>query len=65
MNLKVGDKVETCVYVAGKRVAMHKGIIVGFDGIHETVARVDIASLRGCAPWIVRESTAQLQKVDA
>lgn len=65
MTLKIGDKVTTYVSVAGKRVPVRTGIIVDFVGEWKSLARVDIASLHGCSPWVVLEETAKLTKIES
>ena len=61
-EIKVGDKVETCVYVCNERIPVRTGYVVGMspDG---SICDVDIASHCGCAPWIVKEATTHLLKV--
>ncbi len=59
-DMNVGDKVETAVFVCGKRVPMWQGIIVR---VHSGYCDVDIGSLHGAAPWIVSENTSHLLKL--
>lgn len=61
--IKVGDKVETCVWVCNERRPVNIGYVVAmsFDG---SISDVDIGSWCGCAPWIHKEVTAHLRKVE-
>lgn len=54
---KVGDKVHTCVFVAGVRQKMSAGIVTA---IHSGWCEVDVMSLHGGAPWIRFESNSHL-----
>lgn len=58
-----GKRVETCVYVLGKRVPMRTGIVTrdNDDGVCE----VDIGSLHGCAPWLVLEDKSHLLVIES
>ena len=60
--VRIGDKVRTGVYVNGEWCQMQTGMVVAqsFDG---SVSDVDIMSLHGGRPWVVKESTAQLRKI--
>lgn len=57
--MEIGDKVYTGVYVGRKYIKMSPGIIVdqSSDG---SVSDVDIMSLHGGAPWIIKERTDHL-----
>jgi hypothetical protein len=61
--IKVGDKVETCVWVCNERRPVNVGYVVAmsFDG---SISDVDVGSWCGCAPWIHKEVTAHLRKVE-
>ena len=63
MTITIGSKVQCGVYVCGEFKPTHVGIVVSqtFDG---SVSDVDIGSLHGCSPWIRKESTTHLQKVN-
>ncbi|MCF1193592.1 hypothetical protein LRR18_18555, partial [Mangrovimonas sp. AS39] len=52
--IKIGDKVETAVFVAGKRFPMHIGIVTSISS-DRTLAEVDIMALCKGAAWIVTE----------
>lgn len=60
-RIKVGDRVRTGVYVAGKWRPMSIGIVVSQsnDG---SVSNVDIMSLHGGAPWVTAERTDHLRR---
>lgn len=60
--MKVGDKVQTGVYVTGQFVEMGVGIIVRLsdDGASATV---DIMSLHGGRPWLVSQPTTHLRPI--
>lgn len=62
-TFKVGDKVETCVWVCNERRPVNVGYVVAmsFDG---SISDVDVGSWCGCAPWIHKEVTAHLRKVE-
>jgi len=60
-DIRVGDKVETCVYVCGERRPMNRGMVVR---VHSGYCDVDIGSLHGCAPWVVGEVTSHLRKIE-
>jgi hypothetical protein len=60
MDIKIGDLVETAVYVLNKRIPMSKGIVVA---IHPGYCEVDIMSLHGGAPWIIQETTFNLRVI--
>lgn len=49
---KIGDKVYTTVFSLGKQQKMSLGIIVA---VHSGYYDVDIMSIHGGAPWIVKE----------
>ena len=61
--IKIGDKVQTAVYLGGNRHPMAIGIVVdqSFDG---SVSKVDVMSMHGGAPWIRDVATAHLRKVE-
>jgi hypothetical protein len=63
--MQVGDKVRTGVYVCGKWIPMHLGIIV--ERVNEQLVYVDIGSLHGCRPWhrLEEESKLRLEGLDA
>lgn len=60
MNIKVGDRVRTGVYVCNEWKPMHLGIVTSQsnDG---TLSNVDIMSLYGGAPRIHLEQTSHLR----
>ena len=62
MSIRVGDKVQTGVYVMNEWRGCATGFVVAqsFDG---TVCDVDIMSHRGGAPWITKERTDHLRLV--
>lgn len=61
--VKIGDRVETCVYVGCERFPMRQGIVTG-QSVDGSLSDVDIGSLHGCAPWIQTEVTASLLKIE-
>lgn len=58
-EIKIGDKVETCVFSGSERISMFMGIVIS---IKDQIAEVDIMSLHGGAPWIVYEVLYHLRK---
>lgn len=62
-GIKVGDMVQTGVYVAGEWRAGNRGRVIAqsFDG---SVSQVDIGSPHGCAPWTYTEATNHLRKIE-
>ena len=60
-EIKVNDKVETAVFVCGKRQPTGIGIVTRL--LSAGCCEVDIGSLHGCAPWLRYESTGLLNKV--
>ena len=59
-SIKVGDMVETCVYVCHQRIPMDRGRVISING---GVAEVDVMSHHGGAPWVKLESVCTLMKV--
>ena len=62
MSIRVGDKVQTGVYVFGEWKPMQTGFVVAqsFDG---STSDVDIMSHHGGAPWVIKEATHHLRLV--
>ena len=62
MDIKIGDKVQTGVFIMDDFIEMYSGIVVGQspDG---TISDVDVMSLHGGAPWIKKEQTTHLRKM--
>lgn len=58
-KIKVGDIVETAVYVGGERIAMGKGRIVR---VYSGYCDVDHCYNYG-APWIYGKTTSSLRKI--
>ena len=56
----VGQKVWTSVSVGGARNRMAQGVIVA---VHDGYCDVDIMSLHGGAPWIVKQTNSALEAV--
>lgn len=63
MTIKIGDKVVTGVFVLGEFKPVYTGIVVAQTG-DGTVSDVDVGSLHGCRPWIHKENTSHLRKVE-
>lgn len=61
-QINIGDKVQTGVYVLGEWRPVHVGIVVS-QTYDKSVSSVDIMSLHGGKPWIVREDTSHLRKL--
>lgn len=59
-EIKVGDIVETAVYVNRKRIAMGRGMVVS---VHSGYCEVDHCYPYG-NPWIYPEKTTSLIKID-
>lgn len=51
-TFSVGDKVQGGVFVAGQWVKTRTGIVVA---VHSGYCDVDVGSLHGCAPWVLKE----------
>ena len=60
-EVKVGDMVETCVFVLGERIPMAHGRVVA---IHGGYCDVDVMSHHGGRPWIRQEMTHNLRIVE-
>ena len=60
-RIKIGDKVCTGVYVLNEWRPMQTGIVVAqsFDG---STSDVDVMSLHGGRPWVLKEATSHLRK---
>ena len=61
--IQIGDKVKTGVYVLNKWAPLYTGIVVD-QSIDRSVSDVDVMSLHGGAPWIHKERTDHLRKVE-
>lgn len=63
-DIKVGDMVQTGVYVLGEWRPSRSGRVVHLspDG---TVAQVDVMSHHGGRPWVHYEATSHLRKLEA
>lgn len=56
--MKIGDHVQTGVYVLGEFKPVYTGVIVG---VLYGLFQVDIGSLHGCQPWIHLEQESHLR----
>ena len=61
--IQIGDKVKTGVYVLNKWVPMYTGVVVD-QSIDGSISNVDVMRLHGGAPWIHKERTDHLCKVE-
>jgi hypothetical protein len=59
--MKIGDKVQTGVYICGEWKSMYTGIIV--SRVNNELVNVDVGSLHGCQPWIKLEEESNLRLV--
>lgn len=61
MNITVGSKVTTGVYVCGKFVAMQTGCLVKSISDDSSVAQIDIAAGTGCGAIMRNEAISHLR----
>ena len=62
-EIKVGDMVQTGVYVAGEWRGCYSGHVVRMSGDGGT-SEVDVMSLHGGRPWSRFEVTSHLRKLE-
>ena len=60
--MKIGDKVQTGVYVLGEFKPTYTGVIV--SRIDSQLVKVDVGSLHGCSPWTRIEQESHLVELD-
>lgn len=61
-EIKIGDKVETGVFVLGEWKPLYAGIVID-QSTEGSLSKVDIMSLHGGAPWIILKETSNLRKL--